>query len=208
MELHEYVRVLQKSWVTVVGVTVAFILVTVAVLYFSKPQYDTNVTLTLDRPNTVNQSTVNYYLYDSYYTIQSSGFYADTIINWLGSPGIVQAIYNRAAVPLPPVRVVTQLGKVFTARKFPPATVSITLQNSDNQQGKILLDAATKELQQKSDELTQKNINESIVIHSTDPVTTKVVPFWALDIVIAALIGLLLSTFMVFLQHYMQDEAK
>jgi len=197
---------MQKSWMFVAGATLVFVVIVVGVIAASKPKFDTNVTLTIDRPNPINQQDVNYYLYDNYYTQQSSGLFADTIINWMQSPGVVQAIYTRAALPVPPVRNVTLLGKIFTVRKYPPATVSITYRSTDNQQGRALMEAATKELQEQANAFSQKNHNDQLVLHATAPVSAEVKPFWVLDVLIAVVIGLLFSTFAIFLREYLRPH--
>lgn len=206
MELRDYLHTIQRGLGLIVASTLLLVVVVSVVIYTSTTKFDSNVTLTIDRPNVIDQKSVGYYLYDDYYAIQSSGFLADTVINLLQSPSVVQAIYGRAAVPLPTVRNVSALSKIFTARKFPPATVSITIRTDNEAHNRQLLEAATAELQERAHDLSQ-NQATAISLHATTTASVVVKPFWSLDIVISTLIGLLLGTFIVFIREYIRPSS-
>ncbi len=205
MELRDYLTVFSRGKWFISLSTLGIVLLTVVLTSTAKVKYDTNMVLTVDRLETLNQKTVPYYLYDDYYAIQASGLFADTVANLIQSPGIVKSAYDRAHVELPAVRNVAQIGKLFTLRKLPPASLSITIRSGDNLQSKTLFASLNDELSSRVDEINQNHPTDRFVLRATEPVSTQVKPFWALNITLAALIGFILATFLALLSVYIQD---
>ncbi len=208
MELRDYVTLFNKSRQFIILGTLLVVAVTVLYTYFAKTTYDTSVTITVDRSNLTDQKDAPYYLYDDYYALQSSGLFADTVINWMQSPGIVQDVYRRANVGVPSVRTVAQLGKLFTVKKAPPSTVTIIKRTFDPNEGQILLNAANAQLQDLASEANKARATDKFVLRSTAPVSAEVKPFWVLDIALSLIIGLLATTFVVLFRAYLKDNPR
>lgn len=206
MELSDYVKLLRRSSVFIITITVLFVVATVLFLLTAKPTYDANMSITTDHPTSVLQKEADYYLYDAFYRQQSSGLFADTLTNWLQTPSIVEAIYIRAGVSLPPVSNVNRLGKLFVIRKLPPASVSITIRTADQSQGVNLLNAAISELQARTDDTRLQGSEDTYTLHTTTPISTQNHPSFILCIIIAGSLGIILTTFIVFIREYIRKE--
>lgn len=206
MELREYIDIFRKSKALIIVGTLLIIAVSVIVIGFSKAKYDTSVTFTVDKTMVAQQSVTPYYQFDGYYTQQSSGFFADTVMNWLQSPSVVSDIYSQAGLSTPKVRNVSQLSKIFTVKKYPPATLGITLTSDDPDQAKKLLTASADVLKKLTDETNTSNTTEMFILRSSKPVSSEIKPFWTLDIIVAAVLGLIVTTFIALLNHYMKKD--
>ncbi len=206
MELGEYISVFKKAKLLIIGGTLLIIAIAALVIAFSKPRYDTSVTFTVDKTMVADQKNTPYYQFDGYYTQQSSGFFADTVMNWMQSPSIVADIYKTAGLDLPSVRNVSQLSKVFVVKKYPPATLGIKITSKDPESSKLLLNASATELKRLTDESNTTNATEVFILRSSAPVSTQIKPFWSLDIIVAAILGLVVTTFAAILKHYLSKE--
>ena len=207
MELRDYYNILKRSKTFIALGTLVIVALSIVFTILSKDSYDTTMAITVDKTDAVDQKQANYYLYDNYYSIQASGLFADTTAGLLQSPSIVQAIYDRAHISLPQVRNITQLTKIFTVRKTPPATLAVTIRSTNPDQSKSLLLAASSELQDRAQGLNQSTSREFNVI-ATAPVSVKVAPFWALNIALAVLIGLFITKIIVLIQWYLTPSSK
>lgn len=205
MELRDYITVFNRSKVFIILGTLIVVGVTALFTALNRTSYETTTTITVERSSSDLQSGAPYYTYDGYYNIQSSGFFADTIVNLMQSPSVVQSIFSRAHVDLPSVRTVSMLGKIFTVRKSPPATVSISYKSGDQDQAKTLLSAATIEMQQQAKELTSEN-GATFNIYATSPVSSAIIPFWALNMSLAVIVGIVLTTFISLFNHYLHGK--
>ena len=208
MDLRQYLFVLQRGSGIIIGITVVFTLVVSAFIYFGAPKFEAVTSVTVDRQNSVAQKDANYYLYDNYYSQQSSGLLADTIINWMASPSVVKSIYARAGVSLPPVRKISALGKIFTVRKLPPATVNISVSNDNETRSQLLVQSAVAELKARSLELNQDGNSNRIELRATNVVSAVVKPFWALNLSINIMTGLLLGLFVVFIRDILHQPKR
>ncbi len=208
MELRQYLVVLQRGFGIILSITAIFTIIVTAIIYFSPSKYDATTSITVDRPISIDQKNVNYYLYDNYYSQQSSGLLADTIINWTSSPSIVKAIYARAGVVLPEVRKVASLGKIFTVRKLPPATVSVTIRSDNESDGQVLLKATIAELKERSLDLSQVKGGDQIELHDSGVASAVVKPYWGLNLLISILTGLILGLFSVFIRENLRPSKR
>lgn len=205
MEIKEYIQIFKNAKLLIIGGTLIIMLVSALLIGMSKPQYDTSVTITVDKTRN-ETSNNNFYQYDGYYTQQSSGFFADTVMNWLQSPSVVTDIYKQANLDLPTVRNLSQLSKVFIVKKYPPATLGIKITSTNSSESQKLLNASTVVLKKLTDQINSTNSSDTFVLRSSNPVSSKILPFWALDITIAAILGLVLTTFITLFRYYLKKS--
>lgn len=208
MDLRQYLFVLQRGLGIIIGITLTFTLVVSAFIYFGAQEFDAVTSVTVDRQNSIAQKDANYYLYDNYYGQQSSGLLADTIINWMASPSVVKSIYTRAGVSLPEVRKISKLGKIFIVRKMPPATVNISVSSDNETRSQLLIQSAVTELKARSLELNKEGNSNRIELHATNVVSAVVKPFWALNLSITILTGLLLGLFVVLIRDILYQPKR
>ncbi|MFA6082093.1 MAG: hypothetical protein WC773_01580 [Patescibacteria group bacterium] len=207
MELIDYIKIFGRAKKLIIFGTLLVVLITALFIATGKTRYDTSLTLTIDRVSIIDQKTTPYYLYDGYYAQQAGGLFAQTVGNWMISPSVVKSIYANADVDLPDLRSSTQLGKLFTVKQFQPATVDITLRSTDSVQSEKLLNSANTVLQGLTDETNAAKTDEKYVLRASGPVSVKVQPFWALDITLAVVIGLVLTTFLAMLGTYLKKDS-
>lgn len=205
MELREYLQIIKGAKLFIIGGTLVIMLVSALVIAMSSPEYDTSVTITVDKTK-LETTNSNFYQYDGFYTQQSNGFYADTVMNWLQSPSIVTDIYSQAKLDLPSVRNLTQLSKVFVVKKYPPATLGIKITSTNSSDSQKLLTASTIVLKKLTDQVNSTNSGDSFVLRSSNPVSSKILPFWALDMALAAVLGLVVTIFGAFFRYYLKKS--
>lgn len=206
MELGHYLMVLRRSSLFITFVTLVFIVLAAAFALTAKPTYDSSLSITVSRTEAVAQKDASYYLYDGYYNAQASGLYADTLANWLQTPNIVEAIYTRAGQTLPKSKSISALAKLFSVRKMPPSTLSITVTNLDQNAGSSLLEAAVKELKSRNREVALNNKDGQYALDATSSTTVKTTPSLSLAIGLALILGLITSTFVVFVRQLLRQS--
>src|SRR3989304_7622343 len=103
MELREYLRIIGKYqkvfWATVIIVIMAAFLMT----KYQPQSFLASTTLTVNKSSSLKQSQVDYYLFDNYYNVQSSGLFSQIVTSWFESPALVKEIYAKAGLDLPSV---------------------------------------------------------------------------------------------------------
>lgn len=121
MELDEYLRAsFRHRWLilgtALLAAAAGFISVTLQPI-----SYDTSVALTIHR---VNQPNTGDFQYDGYYAMQASDFVAQTIVSWLGTPALVQQIYQAAGFD-PSIRSIEEVGRRFQPKKLSAQSVAV-----------------------------------------------------------------------------------
>lgn len=158
--------------------------------------YDAGSTATTVKGSTIEQSNVDYYLYDNYYSIQSGAFVADNIVSWLASPPVIANIYRDANVQLPAINF-KSLSKIFVAKKQSANSnvVTFTTTNPDARMAERLIGSANDNIKRLVAEINsgQKDKSSNFTISLSEPVVVKTPKPYVLNAVIAGILGLIIS---------------
>lgn len=131
MELKEYVKIIKKfSW--------TFLLVWVLVIILSLVWYKTrpatyDVSMSLEITRQASEQTADYQ-YDQYYRLQADEKFADTIVQWLKDPAVVNEILAKAEINFSS-QTLKSLSKAFRAEKLSSNYIQLrmsTAQSSDS----------------------------------------------------------------------------
>ncbi|KKQ74055.1 MAG: hypothetical protein US94_C0015G0003 [Berkelbacteria bacterium GW2011_GWB1_38_5] len=152
MELREYFRIIGRYKIIFWGVVILALAGTILFTKLQPKSYLASTTITVNKASSLKQSQVNYYLFDNYYNVQSSGLFSQIITSWFSSPALVKEIYSKADISLPPVSQ-KKLAKIFKAVRQEPATINISVTNSNKEEAEKLITAAASVMQDKSNEL-------------------------------------------------------
>ena len=191
MELREYFKIIGKYrtlfWAVV-------ILATLLAFIFTKLQsqsYLASSTLTVNKSSVLKQTEVDYYVFDNYYNVQSSGLFSQIVTSWFESPAVVKEIYSKADIALPDVSQ-RKLSRTFKAIRIEPATIHVSLAGSNRDEVEKLINAAALVMQDKTNELG-KSDKESVydIVKFTPIVSETTADLWLNTLIglIAGLIG-------------------
>ncbi|HLB95764.1 MAG TPA: Wzz/FepE/Etk N-terminal domain-containing protein [Patescibacteria group bacterium] len=191
MELREYFKIIGKYrtlfWAVV-------ILATLLAFIFTKLQsqsYLASSTLTVNKSSVLKQTEVDYYVFDNYYNVQSSGLFSQIVTSWFESPAVVKEIYSKADIALPDVSQ-RKLSRTFKAIRIEPATIHVSLTGSNRDEAEKLINAAALVMQDKTNELG-KSDKESVydIVKFTPIVSETTADLWLNTLIglIAGLIG-------------------
>lgn len=204
MELKDYIRIISKSWLMILIIT---LLVTLATVIWSKVQplkYESGVTLVVNKPNTVPQRAVGYYQYDKFYSIEASSLYADTLTSWLSSAGTAKEIFEYAGLPVPNVSL-KKLGRIFKPRRLPPVTIGVTVINKDRERAEKLVKAAVAVVEEKTEEQRRgDDPDHHFAIIAGPTVTAEVRQSIALNSLLGLIAGLIIGLAVAFLREYLK----
>src|SRR3990167_824099 len=137
MELREYFRIIGRYKIIFWGVVILALAGTILFTKLQPKSYLASTTITVNKASSLKQSQVNYYLFDNYYNVQSSGLFSQIITSWFSSPALVKEIYSKADISLPPVSQ-KKLAKIFKAVRQEPATINISVTNSNKEEAEKL----------------------------------------------------------------------
>src|SRR3989304_8460746 len=191
MELREYLRIIGKYqkvfWATVIIVIMAAFLMT----KYQPQSFLASTTLTVNKASALKQSQVDYYVFDNYYNVQSSGLFSQIVTSWFESPAVVKEIYSKADIALPDVSQ-RKLSRTFKAIRIEPATIHVSLAGSNRDEVGKLINAGALVVSDKTNELG-KSDKESVydIVKFTPIVSETTADLWLNTLIglIAGLIG-------------------
>jgi len=207
MELREYFKIISRyQWIFWLMVIVA----TLGTFIFTKMQpksYLASTILTVNKSSVLKQSQVNYYLFDNYYNVQSSGLFAKVVTSWFGSPAVVKEIYSKAEISLPPISQ-RKLGKTFKAVWEEPATINVSITGGNKEEVEKLINASMVIMQDKTNELGKSDKDSIYDIVKFTPIVNETTPSLWLNSLIGLLAGVILGTILVLAIDYFRAERK
>lgn len=207
MELREYFKIIGNYWKVFLGM---ILLTTVATIIFTKSQPQTwlaATTITVNKSTILKQSQTNYYLFDNYYNVQSSGLFSKIVTSWFGSPAVVKEIYTKADLALPQISQ-KKLAKTFKAVWTEPATIEVSLSGSNKDEIEKLINASTIVIQDKANELGKSDKENIYDIVSFTPIVTETTPNLLLNTIIGLIAGILFGAIFALAIDYFSQSGK
>ncbi len=199
MELKEYIKIIRKNFKLILSVA---IITGISAFLFSIVQpleYEVSLSLFVNKDKT--QETDDF-KYDGYYALQTSEMIANSIVEWLKSPGIVNSIYQKAEVTYD-FKNIKSYTKKFTVNKMSTQYVEVKFKtNSEEDAEKISL-AIVEVILFKVKDLGENSEQElSFLIESGTPVIIESKPDAILNLIIGLVSGFALGIFVVFGKEY------
>ncbi|MCL5407630.1 MAG: hypothetical protein M1429_04000 [Patescibacteria group bacterium] len=207
MELREYFKIIGKYGKLFWGIVIVTIIATFVFTKMQPKSYLAATTLTVNKTSAIKQSQVNYYLFDNYYNVQSSGLFSQIVVSWLSSPAVVKDIYAKANLPLPDVSQ-GKLSKTFKAIREEPATVNVSINDSNADEAEKLVNAAAAVVQEKANELGKSDTENIYDIVKFASVVTETTPNLWFNLLIGAIAGVILGAILALAVDYFKAEDK
>ena len=203
MELREYYKIL-KSNISVVIYTV-IIAVVIVYAWSMRASQTYNASLLLNISRTETQTTADY-RYDQFYRLQADDKFAETIVEWLKSPGVAQDIFTKAGISSDQ-KTTRVLSKSFRAEKLSSNLVSLQYSTQTNEEAGKIAPAVSLIISDKIKSLNSGARDPDwFQIDASNLIVLKNTQDLRLNLSIAALAGLFLGTLLAFGKHYISDE--
>lgn len=207
MELKEYVKIIKQHKMLFGGIWI-FIAIIAFIWVFSQPE-SFNATMSIDiaRQGAQNDSeTVREYDYDQFYRLEADDRFANTVVQWLKDPGVVNSIYADSKLKAPSDSL-RSLSKAFRAEKLAPNYIQIKYSATDPSNAGVIFRATEKIITKRTNSLNAdaQDQNWFKTIFSGPIVAKKKLPVLPVAVgVIAG--GFLVSIFGVMVRHYWREE--
>jgi len=203
MELREYYKIL-KANISVVIYT-AIIAVVIAYAWSVRASQIYSASLLLNIARTETQSTADY-RYDQFYRLQADDKFAETVVEWLKSPGISQDIFAKAGINSDQ-KTMRDLSKSFQAEKLSSNLVGVRYSTETSDEAAHIAPAIAAVISDKTKSLNSAAKDPDwFQIDPSNLIILKNVQDLRLNLGIAALAGLFLGALLAFGKHYISDE--
>lgn len=203
MELKEYIQLIKRYKQLFILIWLGFI--AVVIFWYAKMPVSYDVSLAIDIARNGIQQTTDYQ-YDQFYRIQADEKFAETVVQWLKDPSLVNRIFAKPAINQTSKNLRT-LSKTFRAEKLSPNYVQVVYSVDKADQGAIIADSMAEILNQKTKQLNGEAPTENwfkLIIEKPMIVQAKI--NWLLVIVAAVIFGFIISIVVTLVKHYWQDE--
>lgn len=203
MELRDLVKIFLKSWKTFFG-TVGIFVVTGFAWYVLQPEtYKANVTLNVTRMGT--QQTTEY-RYDGFYRLQADERFADTVVQWLRAPNIIQTITERAQTIPVGRSMFMPRGGALRAERLSSQMIAVTYQTADQESAARVAKVLVSVIDQESTTLNETAQEESwFTVIGDDPVIRDGRVGLALVLAVSLIGGVFIGFWAVLFRHYFRE---
>lgn len=202
MELREYYKILKNN-VSVV-VYVAIIAVVIAYTWSVRISQTYNASFLLSISRSEVQPTADY-RYDQFYRLQADDKFAETMVEWLKSPGVAQEIFAKAGVSTDQ-KTMRQLSKSFRAEKLSSNIVGVSYSTQTNEEAGKIAPAVESVVSDKTKSLNASAKDPNwFQIDMADLIILKNAQDLRINLGIAALAGIFLGTLLAFGKHYISE---
>ena len=207
MEIYEYFKAIKNNW----KIFVAIVLIVTGLVFIltkrQQDQYEGMISLTIMKKNMLSQEDINFFLYENYYAMESSGLYVDTIENWLHSAGIVKSIYDQAGLKAPEL-VLKDYSKVFQSKTSTETTnvLNVTTQTKNKKDCEKLLKAMVEVVQKENLRIAKDDPQRSYDIFASRSLIVIKKPAIFLSSLAALILSSILALMVVIFLQYLKKR--
>ena len=199
MELKEYLKIIKKNSKQILIISIVTAMSAFVFSILQPVKYETSLSLEIVKNKT---QTTDDFKYDGYYALQTGEMIADSIEQWLKSPEVVNAIYQKAEISQD-FKNIKSYTKKFTAQKMSPQYVEINFKSGTIEEAKKISAATVEIMNAKIEKIEKVSEQEiSFSISSGDPIIVENKPDAILNLIVGLISGLVLGIFIVFLRRY------
>jgi capsular polysaccharide biosynthesis protein len=203
MELREYYKILKTNVSVIIYTVVIAVVVVYAWSVRAAQVYNASLLLNISRTET--QTTADY-RYDQFYRLQADDKFAETVVEWLASPGVSQDIFAKAGINADQ-KTMRDLSKSFQAEKLSSNLVSVKYSTETNDEAARIAPAIESILADRTKSLNSAAKDPDwFQIDSSNLIVLKNTQDLRLNFGIAALAGLFLGALFAFGKYYISDE--
>ena len=199
MELKEYLKIIRKNSKLILTISIITAVSAFAFSVLQPIQHETSLSLAIVKDKT---QITNDFKYDGYYAFQTGEIIADSIEQWLKSPEVVNAIYQKAEINQD-FKNIKSYTKKFTAKKMSSQYVEVKFKSGTIEEAKKISAATVEIINAKIEKIEKASEQEiSFSVSNGDPIIVENKPDAILNLIIGLISGLALGIFIVFLRRY------
>ena len=202
MELKEYIKIIKNN-LKLIFVTA--LITSFSAFLFSSLQpvkYETSLSLFLSKDK--SQMTDDF-KYDGYYALETSGIIADSIVQWIKSPELVNSVYQKAQID-GNFKNLKSYAKKITAKKMSPQYIEVKFETNNIDQANKISTAIIDKIDNKIQSIKKDSEGEiAFLISNENPITIKREQNIFLNSIIGLISGIILGIFFVFFKRYFKE---
>lgn len=202
MELKEYIKIIKNN-LKLIFVTA--LITSFSAFIFSSLQpakYETSLSLFLSKDK--SQMTDDF-KYDGYYALETSGIIADSIVQWIKSPELVNSVYQKAQID-GNFKNLKSYTKKITAKKMSPQYIEVKFETNNIDQADKISTAIIDKINNKIQSIKKDSEGEiAFLISNEKPITIKKEQNIFLNSIIGLISGIILGIFFVFFKRYFKE---
>lgn len=202
MELKEYTKIIKNN-LKLIFVTA--LITSFSAFLFSSLQpvkYETSLSLFLSKDK--SQMTDDF-KYDGYYALETSGIIADSIVQWIKSPELVNSVYQKAQID-GNFKNLKSYAKKITAKKMSPQYIEVKFETNNINQADKISTAIIDKINNKIQSIKKDSEGEiAFLISNENPITIKKEQNIFLNSIIGLISGIILGIFFVFFKRYFKE---
>lgn len=200
MELKEYILIFKKNLGLFVTVVILVIVAGILFQLFRPISYKSSITLNVTR---TGFEETQEYRYDNFYRLQADERFADTVVRWLGSPGIVTDILGDAGLDSSKLSQ-WKLSRFFNAKRLSSQVIEVNFIRNDVDTAKKLSESLVRMVNIETDKLNEIQREENwFMVLGSDPVVKQNKIPWGILLLSSIAIGIFLGFWSVYIRHYL-----
>jgi capsular polysaccharide biosynthesis protein len=203
MELREYYKILKSNISVVIYVTIIVVIATYAWFVRVSQTYSASLLLNISRIETQQSAD---YRYDQFYRFQADEKFAETIVEWLKSPGIAHDIFTKAGVSSDQ-KTMRQLGKSFSSEKLASNLAGVQFSTQTEDEARKIASAIDTIVSEKTQAINASAKDPDwFRVDSSNLIVLKNIQDLKVNLAIAALLGIFAGSLLAFGKHYISDS--
>jgi capsular polysaccharide biosynthesis protein len=203
MEFKDLIAVFQKQKLTFFAITGLFLALSFVWYARQSVSYEASLLLNIGRSGVSNASD---YTYDSFYRLQADERFSDTVVRWLASPRVVEDIYEEAKTG-DERRSGQDWSGTFVSARLSSQVISVQYGGSDKKELEELARAMIAVLNRYTKALNTSEQEKSwFVILESSPVIRDSRTDLQTTLVVALIVGLFVSFWIVLARHYFSRD--
>ncbi|MFA6391929.1 MAG: hypothetical protein WCW66_04240 [Patescibacteria group bacterium] len=204
MELKEHISILRKSRVFIITFTLLVALGAFLVTNYRPVTYASSISFAVNR---INKQDTPYYD-DSYFGIQASDLFSQTVISWFLTPSVLLDIYENGDVD-PKIESLEKFANRFKTKKYSPQNIVVRFNERDEETANKISQAVILVVEEKAVTINQTADNKALFeIVGEKPVIVKNDPQIILTTIIGFIVGLVLSIVFVYMIRYFKTPSQ
>ncbi|MFA7309093.1 MAG: Wzz/FepE/Etk N-terminal domain-containing protein [Patescibacteria group bacterium] len=197
MEITEFFAIVKRRLLLIILIVVV---ITGAASYYSlnqKESFQTSAIITVQ----AKRENSTQYQYSSFYAIQASELFINTIIGWIRSTSFVSDVYAKSGISVESGKL-NALSKSIYTQKIPPQNISLIVSNSNKKQAEEVASNIIKTVEERIAQLGKLDqASTDFEIVSSQLITTPVQQNTLLTIFVAFIISLILALIATFIRE-------
>lgn len=204
MELRDHLSVIKRNRAFIITFTLLVTLAAFLATYLKPISYASSISFAVNR---INKQETPYYD-DSYFGIQASDLFSQTVISWFLTPSVLLDIYERGNVD-PQIESLETFANRFKTKKYSPQNIVVRFNERDEDTATKISQAVISVVEEKAVSINKTADDKALFeIVGEKPVIVKNNPQILLTTIIGFVVGLGISIVLVYIFRYFKTPAQ